>query len=76
MPDNGINWKNRFGKSPDEMDEGEWRIAVSSLLMETCGHKPIIDRLEKLFYIIVVIWPFMLGALVWWFIEWVKTRGA
>ena len=34
MPDNGIDWENRFGKTPTEMTEGEWRVAVASLLCE------------------------------------------
>jgi len=31
---NGVHWEQRFGKSANEMDDGEYRIAVSSILCE------------------------------------------
>jgi len=38
MPDNGINWIQRFGKNPEDMDAGEWRIVEATLFSEllTC----------------------------------------
>ena len=72
MPDNGINFEQRFGKPADKMDEGEWRMALVSLLSELCIKVKPVPKMEKMFYVIVYIAPFLLGGLGWWFIQWLE----
>lgn len=74
--DNGIDFEKRFGKPAKDMDEGEWRMALTSLLSEVCSKTKPVPKLEKMFYALVVIAPFLLGWLGWWFIEWVKFISA
>lgn len=49
MPDNGIDWTKRFGKAANEMDDGEWRMAVSVLLCETASTCKDVPAM-KIFY--------------------------
>lgn len=74
MSDNGIDFEKRFGKTIKDMDEGEWRMALVSILSEVCAKVKPVPKLEKMFYTVVVVTPFLLGWLGWWFIEWIKNK--
>jgi hypothetical protein len=65
MPDNGIDWVKRFGKAPNDMDEGEWKMAVAVMLMESCQSKSLLDRLNVFFKVAIIIWPVLLGFISW-----------
>ncbi len=38
MASNGVDWLSKFGKPPDKMDEGEWRMAVAAVLSEMAAN--------------------------------------
>ncbi len=65
MPENGIDWIKRFGKRPDEMDEGEWRMAASVLLIEGCQNKNLLLQLKTFYMVAVILWPVLTAAVAW-----------
>ena len=72
MPDNGIDWENRFGKTPTEMTEGEWRVAVASLLCEAVKSCRAIPKIEAFYKVAIWIAPLIITALVAFIIAFVN----
>jgi hypothetical protein len=56
MPDNGIDFEKRYGKPASKMDEGEWRMALISLLCEYCS---MTQKHEKAYWIVVIGGPIL-----------------
>uniref|UniRef100_A0A6M3J1X8 Uncharacterized protein n=1 Tax=viral metagenome TaxID=1070528 RepID=A0A6M3J1X8_9ZZZZ len=74
MPMNGY-WLRKYGKQPQDMDDGERWMAMFNEIYEIRDEIKCIPKHEKLFYVIVLVGPFLISAIVWLVLQ-VLNNGA
>lgn len=65
---NGTYWVNKYGKSPKDMDEGEWRMALTNELYEVRGVAQCVPRHELYFKIGGFILTFIICPILVWLV--------
>ncbi len=61
---NGIDFEKRFGKKASAMDEGEWRMAITSIICETMLICKDVPTMKTFYKILVWSLPFLTGGIV------------
>ncbi len=63
MPDNGLDFEKRFGKSASEMDDGEKYMAIISILCDLCKTTKNVPTMELFYKIMMWATPIMISIL-------------
>ncbi len=64
MPSNGIDWVARFGKPADEMTEGEWRVALTSVITDIEKRTRTVPLMETFYRVMIFLSPILISIMV------------